>query len=214
MIKTSAAALAEHLQHVPKIVLFGAAAFIQFVLLALMVADRVQILREGTEVTLQTRPVDPRDVLRGDYVTLSYNISSLPAGLLKDQPAGARNPIVFVKLAPNSDGIYEAISAYAIGVAFSVHADPVPAVNSPEVLIRGRVAYGATCGPTGALFCDRLQIRYNIESYFVPEGEGRKLEQVRDQRKLMVVAAVDPSGRAAIKRLLVDGEAVYDEPWF
>ena len=30
----------------------------------------------------------------------------------------------------------------------------------------------------------------------------------------MVVAAVLLSGRAAIKRLLVDGEPVYDEPWF
>jgi uncharacterized membrane-anchored protein len=48
----------------------------------------------------------------------------------------------------------------------------------------------------------------------VPEGEGRKLEQARDQRKVIVVAAVAPSGRAAIKRLLVDGEPFYDEPWF
>jgi uncharacterized membrane-anchored protein len=204
MIKTFAAALAERLRHIPKIVLFGAVAFIQFALLALMVADRVQILREGTEVTLQTRPVDPRDVLRGDYVTLNYDISQLPAGPLKDRPAGARNPIVFVKLAPNRDSIYGAVS---------VHADAVT-VSSSEVLIRGRVAYGATCGPTRDLFCDELQIRYNLESYFVPEGEGRKLEQVRSQRKLLVVTAVAPSGRAAIKRLLVDGEPVYDEPWF
>jgi uncharacterized membrane-anchored protein len=27
------------------------------------------------EVLLQTRPVDPRDIFRGDYVTLSYDIS-------------------------------------------------------------------------------------------------------------------------------------------
>jgi uncharacterized membrane-anchored protein len=82
------------------------------------------------------------------------------------------------------------------------------------VLIRGRVAYGASCGPRGHAFCDKLQVRYDLESYFVPEGEGRKLEQVRNQRKLLVVAAVMPSGRAAIKRLLVDGESVYEEPWF
>jgi uncharacterized membrane-anchored protein len=87
-------------------------------------------------------------------------------------------------------------------------------VQGPEVLIRGRVVYGAYCGPTRDRFCDSLQIRYDLESYFVPEGEGRKLEQVRNQRKLIVVAAVAPSGRAAIKRLLVDGEAIYDEPWF
>jgi uncharacterized membrane-anchored protein len=204
MISTSTASLAELLARIPKIVLFGVAALVQVALLPLMIVDRVQILREGTEVTLQTRPVDPRDLLRGDYVVLEYDISQLPAGSLLNQPTGTRNPMVFVKLAPNRDGLYEAVS---------VHADAV-AVASPEVLIRGRVAYyGAACGPTGR--CDKLlHVRYNLESYFVPQGEGRKLEQDRNQRKLTVVAAVLPSGRAAIKRLLVDGQPIYEEPWF
>ena len=201
MIKT-AATLAEFLARIPKIVLFGSAALVQIALLAVMIVDRVQILREGTEVTLQTRPVDPRDLLRGDYVVLGYDISQLPAGPLQGQPTG--NHTVFVKLAPNRDGLYEAVS---------VHTDAV-AVTSPEILIRGRVAYGTSCSPDGRSFCDKLQIRYNLESYFVPEGEGQKLEQARNQRKLTVVAAVLPSGRAAIKRLLVDGEPVYEEPWF
>jgi uncharacterized membrane-anchored protein len=201
MNQTLAAGFAERWQRIPKIALFGAVAPIQLALLALTVRDRVQILRDGTEVTLQTRPLDPRDFLRGDYVTLGYDISRLPAGPLRDQPAGARNRIVFVKLAPNANGVYEAVS---------VHTEPV-AVERPEVLIRGRVAFGTSCGPR---FCDELQIRYNLESYFVPEGEGKKLEQARNDRKLMVVAAVLPSGRAAIKRLMLDGEPVYDEPWF
>src|SRR5690349_14892887 len=171
----SVAALAERWHRIPKAALFGAAAAIQFALLAVMVFDRIQILRDGTEVILQTRPIDPRDLLRGDYVTLSYDISQLPAGPLKDQPAESRNPVVFVKLAPNRDGIYEAIS---------VHAAPVT-VQSPDVLIRGRAAYGASCGSRQLLFCDKLNIRYSLESYFVPEGEGKKLEQVRNQRKLM-----------------------------
>jgi len=108
MIKTSVARLAKRLQGTPKTALFGAATLIEFALLTLMVIDRVQILRQGTEVTLQIRPVDPRDFLRGDYVVLNYDISQLPAGPLQDEPAGARNPIVFVKLAPNRDGFYEA----------------------------------------------------------------------------------------------------------
>jgi uncharacterized membrane-anchored protein len=204
MTKTFAAALAERWQRIPKAVPFGAAALIQLTLLALMVGDHAQILRDGTEVTLRTQLVDPHDFLRGDYATLNYDISALPAGSLKDQPAGGRNPIVFVTLAPNRDGIYQAIS---------VHTEAV-AVKSPEVLIRGRVVSGADCGPKGDLFCDLLQIHYNLESYFVPEGEGKTLEQLRNERKLTVVAAVAPTGRAAIKRLLVDGKPVYDEPWF
>jgi uncharacterized membrane-anchored protein len=195
-------ALAAFWQRIPKSVLFGAAILVQCALLVLMVADRVQILREGREVTLQTRPVDPRDFLRGDYVVLGYDISQLPAGALAGQSSAERNPIVFVKLAPNAAGVYEAVS---------VHAAPV-AVTAPEVLIRGRVSY--SCGASSRTFCDKLTIRYGLESYFVPEGEGRKLEQVRNERKLRVVAAVLPSGRAAIKRLLLDGEPVYEEPLY
>ena len=189
-------------QRTPKALLFGAAILLQCALLILMVVDRMQILRDGREVTLQTRPIDPRDLLRGDYVTLGYDISQLPAGALAGQPSAERNPIVFVKLAPDAGGLYQAVS---------VHAGPV-AVTAPEVLIRGRVTY--SCGSTGRAFCDRLTIRYGLESYFVPEGEGKKLEQARNQQKLRVVAAVLPSGRAAIKRLLLDGEPVYEEPWY
>ncbi|QAU44441.1 GDYXXLXY domain-containing protein [Bradyrhizobium guangzhouense] len=189
-------------RRIPKAVLFGAAILLQCALLILMVADRVQILREGREVTLQTRPLDPRDLLRGDYVTLGYDITQLPAGALAGQPSTERNPIVFVRLAPDADGLYQAVS---------VHAAPV-AVTAPDVLIRGRVTY--SCGSNGRIFCDKLTIRYGLESYFVPEGEGKKLEQARNQQQLRVVAAVLPSGRAAIKRLLIDGEPVYQEPWY
>jgi uncharacterized membrane-anchored protein len=204
MTETFAAYLADRFERIPKIALFAAAALIQVALLAAMIIDRAQILREGTELTLQTGVVDPRDLLRGDYVVLGYDISRLPAGPLQNQPASSRKPVVFVKLAPNRDGIYQAIS---------VHTEAV-AVASPELLIRGHVAYGASCGAVGKAFCDNLQIRYNLESYFVPEGEGKKLEDARNLRKVTVVAAVLPSGRAAIKRLLIDGQPAYSEPWF
>jgi uncharacterized membrane-anchored protein len=201
-----AASVTDLWQRIPKAVLFGVAVLVQCVLLVLMVADRMQILREGTEVTLQTQPVDPRDLLRGDYVVLRYDISQLPAGTLAGQPAAERNPIVFVKLVPDAAGLYQAVS---------VHAEAVP-VTAPEVLIRGRLATygGASCGSDRRAFCDKLVIRYGLENYFVPEGEGKKLEQTRNQQKLRVVAAVLPSGRAAIKRLLLDGVPVYEEPWY
>jgi uncharacterized membrane-anchored protein len=189
---------------IPKIALFGAAGLIQIALIAMMVVDRVNILRSGTDVTLQTRPVDPRDFLRGDYVVLGYDISSVPAGALEGQRSAGKGAAVYVKLAPNHDGFYQAVS---------VDAAPM-AIANPEVLIRGHVATGADCGADRRAFCGTLQVRYGIERYFVPEGEGGKLESARNQRKLTVVAAVAPTGRAAIKRLQIDGEPVYDEPWF
>lgn len=189
---------------IPRAVLFALGGLIQIALIALMVIDRVGILREGTEVMLQTRALDPRDLLRGDYVVLGYDISSLPAGALKDRLGSGRGTPVFVKLAPKPDGFYGAVS---------VHLEPV-AVAAPEILIRGHVAMGATCGNQHRAFCEVLSIRYGIESYFVPQGEGRDIEKARNAGKVAIVAAVTPSGRAAIKRLLIDGKPVYDEPLF
>ena len=196
--------LADLLRKVPRVLLFAAAGLIQVALVAAMVIDRVGVLRDGREVTLQTRPIDPRDLLRGDYVALRYDISSIPAGPLKDQPSSGSGTPVFVKLAPKPGGFYEAVS---------VHQQAVP-VTGGEVLIRGRATGGATCGSLHRSFCEQLEIRYGIESYFVPEGEGKAIEAARNQGKVAIVAALTPSGRAAIKRLLLDGKPVYDEPLF
>jgi uncharacterized membrane-anchored protein len=195
-------ALRRVVDRIPRPVLFALAALIQVALIAVMVIDRVAILRTGTDVTLQTRPVDPRDFLRGDYVVLSYDISNVATGTLRDGTMWRRGQPVLVKLAPESNGFYRAVS---------LHLAPIE-VAPPEILVRGRVTGPCVWMSRGA--CDRVQVNYGIESYFVPEGEGREIEKVRNQGKVAVVAAVAPSGRAAIKRLLIDGKPVYDEPWF
>jgi uncharacterized membrane-anchored protein len=196
--------LAGMIGRVPRFLLFAAAGLIQVGLVALMVVDRVGILREGREVTLQTRPVDPRDFLRGDYVELDYDISSVAAGALQNREAPGRNAPVFVKLAPKADGLFEAVS---------VHLEPV-ALNDREVMIRGRVISGTYCGTNNRAFCDKLRLRYGIERYFVPEGEGLEIERARDKGRVAIVAAVSPAGRAAIKQLQIDGKPVYQEPLF
>jgi uncharacterized membrane-anchored protein len=189
---------------IPRVLLFAAAGLIQVALIAVMVLDRIQILREGSEVKLRTQPVDPRDFLRGDYVVLNYEISSVRVPELKDQPASGKHANVYVRLAPNAEGFHSAVS---------VHREPVP-VTAPEVLLRGRVVSGANCGGDVRRFCDRLQLNYGIERYFVPEGEGSRVEQARRDGQVTIVASVTWAGRAAIKRLLIDGKPVYDEPMF
>jgi uncharacterized membrane-anchored protein len=194
------------LQHmwlrIPRAALYAAAALIQVALIAAIVLDRAGVLREGTEITLQTRPVDPRDFLRGDYVQLRYDISSVTLNASAGTPAAERNTPVFVKLSPNPEGYYAAVSA---------HLEPVP-LAAGEVLIKGHVAYGVRCGSD--TYCHTVQVTYGIERYFVPQGEGHLIESARNQGKVSIVAAVTPAGRAAIKRLLIDGKPVYDEPLF
>jgi uncharacterized membrane-anchored protein len=196
--------LAAFVARIPRLWLFVAAGLIQVALIALMVGDRVRILRSNTEVTLKTRAVDPRDFLRGDYVVLNYDISAVPTGELKDTPAPAPGVLIYVKLARGSDGFHQAVS---------LHREPVT-VGPGEALIRGRISDRSLCGPDRNLFCSSVQLDYGLEKYFVPQGEGKEIEKARNDGKVAVVAAVTPRGRAAIKRLMVDGKQVYDEPLF
>jgi uncharacterized membrane-anchored protein len=197
-------ALAAFLGRIPGPVLFALAALVQVALIALLVADRARILRDGSEVTLKTLPVDPRDFLRGDYVALRYDISTVPAGALFNQP-GARSGLpVYVKVAPTAAGYHQAVS---------IHLEPVP-LSEKEVMIRGETRAGTDCGTPRHLFCFNIPVKYGLERYFVPQGEGREIESARNRDRVAIVAAVTSDGRAAIKRLLLDGKVIYDEPWF
>ena len=115
-----------------------------------------------------------------------------------------RNTPMYVHLTRGEDGFHRAVAA---------HLAPVP-VPAGDVLIRGRAINGMNCGKSGPEFCPNVGIRYGIEKYFVPEGEGREIESARNQGKVTIVAAVTPDGRAAIKRLLLDGKPLYDEPLY
>src|SRR5688500_14903150 len=58
---------------------------LQSIFLAGMAAWNELHLRSGTEILLETAPVDPRDLLRGDFVILNYKISTID-GTLWDVP--------------------------------------------------------------------------------------------------------------------------------
>ena len=49
----------------------------QLVFLLGFIAVKEVALRTGTEVVLQTVPVDPRSLLQGDYAILDYEIATL-----------------------------------------------------------------------------------------------------------------------------------------
>jgi uncharacterized membrane-anchored protein len=175
------------------------------VLLAL-VEQRARILRGGTEIRLRSVPVDPRDLFRGDYVVLSYPISTVGADTA-GKTRFERGERVYVSLSRDEQGF-----AKATGVSRDW-----PNVSSGTVVIAGRVTATSTCATNadGAFDCsgqrNRLRIAYGLESYFVPQGEGKAIETT-DKARIEVVAAVSSSGEAAIKRLLIDGKPVYAEP--
>lgn len=184
----------------PKFFRWGllAAFVLQAGLLAWMIADRASLLLHGKEVRLQVIPVDPRDLLRGDYVTLAYPISQLRTDEVEGDDEFHFGEPIYVRLREASDGW----QATAIS-------DAPP---TDGVFLKGIVedSYsGESCKVAAP--CQEVRVSYNLERFFVPEGEGRELETLRNDQRISVDVAVADNGRAALKRLLVDGEVRYEE---
>ncbi len=122
----------------------------QLVFLIGFIAVKETALRTGTEVVLQTVPVDPRSLLQGDYAILDYEIADLPA-FMDDLPTGETAYVVLYL----GQEVWEA-ERYE-------YFSPAPA----ETFIKGRVDRPG-------------HLDFGIGTYFVPEGTGRIIETARD----------------------------------
>lgn len=198
---------------------------IQLGLLGYMIWDRMSILQTGIPVELSVEPVDPRSLFRGDYVILTYKISQLNTASLEGDDAFERNDLVYVELVQRPEE-WDAVALY--------QELPATAAADTQVFVKGRVhrAYPrstvtapvANDGTTDAQPEPpteesnqaglELSIKYGVESYFVQEGEGRTLEDARNEERMSVLLAVAKDGTAAIKQLIVDGEVYHEEGLF
>lgn len=186
----------------PPLVAALIAAALQTAALGYMVESRASILRNGKEVLLKTVPVDPRDLLRGDYVILSYDISSLPPELFKGGlPKAPQEVTVFVRLAKQPDGFWSASEASFTELA--------PADESVVLQSQPFTYY-----PSSSEIPSPINVAYGIERFYVPEGEGRVLEQARNAEALSVNVRVNDAGRAQIRQIAVEGTPVYEEPLY
>jgi uncharacterized membrane-anchored protein len=169
--------------------------------LGAMVVDRVRLLSSGREITLPIVPVDPRDLFRGEYVRLGYEVGRVPARLL-DGPRPRHNAPFYVVLEKKPDGAWAPVKI----------SSSRPTETSPDrIVLRGRSLFGwpPTTSPNAM-----VGVRYGIESYFVPEGDGKRLEALAREKRMAALIAVDARGNAAIKGLIIDGVLQYEEPLF
>ncbi len=193
---------------VPVIVRAGLAALVLCGLIIALVLERASILRNGVTVRLATVPVDPRDLFRGDYVVLRYEIGTVNLTRIGTGDIG-QGQIVHVGLRARPDGKAEAVKL----------ARPGEPREAGLVWLQGRSGYTSDCPDVvgrdeQCAEGDRLmRVSYGLESYFVPQGEGLAIETTEASR-VEILAAVTASGKSAIKALLIDGKPVYEEPPF
>ncbi len=180
---------------------------LQTAALLVMVGMKQYTLSTGTPVVLKTEPIDPRSLFRGDYVRLNYAISRLQIDKLAGDREFERGDTIYVLLRQEAE-FWQAVS---------VHHAPPPAVEK-QIAIKGRVEYinqqsfpgqGAPAEPIKT-----INVKYGVENYFVPEGEGRVLERPKPGETVSIRLVVDRNGNTAIKAVLVNGVERYVERLF
>src|SRR5437899_1678765 len=110
-------------------------------------------LAAGTIVLLETQPMDPRDLLRGDYITLNYKISNVPLSVFSPPLTNGLPPGATVYVALEQRGAFYEV-AYA-------STERISSVNG-WVVLRGRTQS----------WWDQKAVRleYGLERYYVREG--------------------------------------------
>jgi len=165
------------------------AVLIQILILAYMAGEREYILRTGKIIYLRTAPIDPRDLFRGDYVRLNYEISNIPAARLPgaDDDEILKGAKVYATLKEGANGLYE-----LEGIS----------KQKPQsgVYLTGRSPYDYRYRRFG----HPMTVNYGIEAYFVQQGKGREIERRLGSRNqiqipLEMQIAVGRNGKAVIK---------------
>lgn len=175
----------------------------QSAVLHYMIESRASILRSGRQIVLKTEPVDPRDLMRGDYVILSYPLSRLDPAVISDRLPSGASGVQRLHVALIKDGADPELWTFS-----RASWAPIVDARPEEVVLVGKTPdfYSDSVNP--------IPLKFGIERYYVPEGEGRPIEDGVREKNVHVVVAVDEGGRAQIKSLRLDGQTLHDEPLY
>ncbi|MDF2922731.1 MAG: hypothetical protein K0R57_1645 [Paenibacillaceae bacterium] len=149
-------------------------AVLQLAVMSAQIARNEGLLANGQVIKLQLVPLDPRSLLQGDYVHLSFTISRPDWSDAQFEPLNDK-PKATLVLAPDAAGVYQLVR---------LHEEHIP-LKEGEVLIRGK-------------WDGYRQFQYGIEQYFIPEGTGLEVERTAQYAEVKVSA----SGDAILVRLL------------
>jgi len=158
---------------------------IGFQLLALLalVISREYTLRAGKVITLEVIPVDPRSLMRGDYLIINYKISTIEIyKLVTDGIDIQEGDRIYVTLGKRGE-FWETVNGFR-------NKERMP---SGVIALKGRIK---------RVMNGRIRLDYGIESYFIPEGYRLP------EGEISVEVAVNRSYKGVIKNILVDGKVI------
>jgi uncharacterized membrane-anchored protein len=160
-----------------------------------MITKQELLLAHGAKVLLRCEPIDPRSLFSGDYVILNYEISRIGKDIILNSDLKDIEKINHLERKDIYVALMQADDKHYRIAAVSDSFDKLKLKFS--TIIRGRVYYADY---------DELRVRYGVESYFVPQREGRKIED--NMRNVTVEVSVSGNGDSVISKLFIEGEEV------
>lgn len=158
------------------------------IVILVFIGVNLYILSFGQEILLKTAPVDPRDLFRGDYVILNYEVSRIELDILPHDTVFSPGDVIFTILSKKE-------KFWSVDMV----SHRKPGIIEGQVCMRGIV--------TG-YFDNNVSVEWGIESYFVPEGKGRQIENQINTGNVSVIVSVDSTCSSVIKELLINDEPV------
>lgn len=147
---------------------------IPFLILIAMISRPLLTTYLGSELIIKTKPVDPRDLFRGDYVSLSYEINDIDFTLLDSNLQSRLDPNDYTSFDfLNQEKIYVILEAYEN--YYRVHSASIDKPNQKLYLI-AKYQYPIWGNETPSKY-NGISVRYNLDKYFVPENTGQSLEE-------------------------------------
>lgn len=191
---------------------------------AILAWQQTQRLNDGRLVRLAVEARDPRDLLRGEYSVLAYEIGRLqrigagtrPTGCNLDDRDNCRLEVgrdVYVRLSADADGVhradevlFEAPTGDGLFIKGSLGSATLVRQGAPlsiRAKTGGQPSEPATCQRS---VCLTGVVNYGIERWYGAQGVPGKLDRMA-RKDILVEVRVASDGTAVIDGITVAGKA-------
>lgn len=187
--------------------------------LGFLVVNHAAARANGTEILLDVRGYDPRDIFLGHYSMIATDLQLLNASELAGEDAFQTGDPLYVMLAPGEDGAWHPVSlqttqpdngAFIHGFvrsSYTIESDWTD-TETGERLDEPRAVH-------------RVMVRgvFNIERYYASRDLAQAFEQrLRElnpdgDNGVRLILSLSASGDAVIKGFEIDGERRIDRLW-
>jgi len=196
--------------------------------LGYLVISHASVRANGTEVVLDVRGYDPRDIFLGHFSAIATELQQIDASLLAGEDEFESGDPLYVVLAPGDDGSWRAVSLHTARpeagtfihgyVRSSYRVDSIRTEPRPgtDEALETREALAAGPVPVERIWVHAV---FNIERYYASREMAQRFElRLRELNPdggngVRLILSLRPNGDAIIKGFEIDGLRQLDRLW-